>query len=94
MPKKQFRLNFTDGELAVLTRQQELGRYRSLGNTIEALVSRYQESFTSHLESPYLPRKEAVPPQLATVSPYSESDLHQLPPLAASEQPNQPPDFL
>ncbi len=86
MPKKQIRLNLSDAQWLVVRRQQELGGYRSIANTIEAEVIIYQESFTAHLSAPYLP-------QLAPQQPHIAAKQHQPAPQQPQSDSSNPNGF-
>lgn len=93
MPKRQIRINLSDAQWLVVAKQQELGGYRSIANTIEAEVIIYQESFTSHLSAPYLPQLASNQQQLATQSPRTASRQPQSTPQSPQHDSNNPNGF-
>jgi hypothetical protein len=86
MPKRQIRINLSDAQWLVVAKQQELGGYRSIANTIEAEVIIYQESFTAHLSAPYLPQPASQQPRIAAKQPLSITNQPQ-------HDPNNPNGF-
>jgi hypothetical protein len=59
--RKRVWLSLSESEWAVLEHQTKLGRYRTIGDCASAELSRYQESWSQHLEYPSIQQLLAQP---------------------------------